>query len=163
MERDYNVTPTRVNFPCIIWFTGQPGSGKTQLGVMLSEFHHGFLIDGDELRSTLPMVSFTQWGRKRNVGRAQIIAKFLYSQSYSVCVAVVAPYRDQREVFKADCKADDVRLLEVYLHTESRIKKEFHVRDYQKPLNDHLDIDTGKLSIKQSVEAVHEAIRTLYR
>ena len=89
----------------IVWFTGLAGAGKTTAAKAT-----GYLvIDADIVRRVYPE-SFDEAGRRRNVQRIQEIAAVLDAHGYDVAVACIAPYRDQREAFKA---AHDVT--EVYL------------------------------------------------
>jgi adenylylsulfate kinase-like enzyme len=82
----------------IIWFTGLPGAGKTTLMKLMPDNFIG--IDADVVREVYPE-DFTEEGRRRNVQRIQETAATLNAHGYDVAVACIAPYRDQREAFKA--------------------------------------------------------------
>lgn len=133
----------------IIWFTGQPGSGKSTLAELVGA---DFLVDGDDLRK-LDNPGYDEDGRRQNIDRAQAIAAYLDDQGYSVAVALVSPYRDQRERFKT---ARAVH--EFYLHTDSDLRQEYHVAEYEPPLTTYTDIDTGRLSIREAVRLVHRTL-----
>lgn len=142
----------------IIWLTGQPGSGKTTLANSLKKYyedidmkvHH---IDGDDLRLIFDNKDYTEWGRRRNVERAQDISQYLNYKSI-VIVSVIAPFRDQRENFKRKTK-----VVEVYVHTtDIRGKEHYHVKDYEEPLNGFIDIDTTNDTI---LESTHKIIKEL--
>ena len=136
----------------IVWLTGQPGAGKTTLANRLEGF---IVVDGDDLRELMPNPGYSEVGRRQNIDRAQAIAAFLDREGFDVAVALVAPYRDQREAFKA---AHDV--LEVYVHTtESRGREQFHTPDYERPLEGFVDIDTS-CSVDEAVRIVHRALAT---
>jgi adenylylsulfate kinase len=126
----------------IYWFTGQPGSGKTTLANKLVEYftnnytfvHH---IDGDDLRDVFNNKDYSEWGRRKNVERAQDIALYLNSKS-NVVVSLVSPFKDQREMFK-----DKAKVKEIYVHTtEERGREQFHVQDYEIPTENFIDLDT---------------------
>lgn len=137
----------------IYWFTGQPGSGKSTLATLLSgrRFPVQNIVDGDSLRQLFPE-SYDKHGRRRNVERAQVIARYLNDAGYDVCVALVSPYRQQRELFRSICGRD---LCEIYLHTTAdRGKGAFQVADYEPPLRPDLNFDTGQLTIAQCVNAI---------
>lgn len=141
----------------IYWFTGQPGSGKTTLAkhlyTYLTSDNKGgvIIIDGDDLRDIFQNKDYSENGRRKNIERAQEIAKFLNIKGYTVIVSVVSPYRDQREFFK---KTNSV--VEIYVHTtDERGRENFHVRDYQPPSEDYVDIDTTN---KKEVDSFIELI-----
>lgn len=134
----------------IYWFTGQPGAGKTTLANKLVEYftnnytfvHH---IDGDDLRDVFNNQDYSEWGRRKNVERAQDIARYLNSKS-NVVVSLVSPFRDQREMFK-----DMVRVKEIYVHTtDIRGRENYHVSDYEPPTGNFIDIDTTNKTIMES-------------
>ena len=151
----------------IIWFTGQPGSGKTTLAREFASFlseensNSVTVIDGDYLRKHLLPLGFGTTDRQKNVDRAQAIAAFYNSVGEDTCVAVVAPYRDQRERFKKFMGKD---MLEVHVHGDSTYKIEYHVKDYQPPLENFLDIDTGAfIPTKNIMQIINREIRSLHR
>jgi adenylylsulfate kinase-like enzyme len=125
----------------IYWFTGQPGAGKTTLANNLSDYFgklNTIIIDGDDLRDIFSNKDYSETGRRKNIERAQDIALFLNSKGYTVLVALVSPYKDQRESFK---KLSDV--VEIYVHTsEDRGRDNYHVQDYDPPTENFIDIDT---------------------
>jgi adenylylsulfate kinase len=129
----------------IYWFTGQPGHGKTTLAKILKEYikfnksyKEIFHIDGDDLREILINKDYTRKGRESNIRTAQSIALYLENKGFDVIVSLVSPYRELREEFK---KRTNVK--EIYVHTkEIRGREDFHV-DYEEPINDFIDIDTG--------------------
>ena len=86
----------------IYWLTGQPGAGKTTLGnwIMASFPTKSTHIDGDDMRECFQDKDYSEIGRRRNVERAQNIAKFMHHKGNTVVVSFVSPYRDQREYFK---------------------------------------------------------------
>jgi adenylylsulfate kinase len=134
----------------IYWFTGQPGAGKTTLANKLVQYftnnytfvHH---IDGDDLRNIFNNKDYTEWGRRKNVERAQDIALYLNSKS-NVVVSLVSPFKDQREMFK-----DMVKVKEIYVHTtDMRGRENYHVSDYEAPTSNFIDIDTTDKTITES-------------
>ena len=126
----------------IYWFTGQPGHGKTVLGKKLVEKLNtgAFHIDGDHLREIFHNKDYSESGRRKNIDLAQKIAHYLENQGKDVVVSLVSPYRDQRESFK-DLMGDS--LVELYVHTtEVRGREDCHVDNYEKPVENFIDIDT---------------------
>ncbi|MDC0878877.1 adenylyl-sulfate kinase [Candidatus Marinimicrobia bacterium] len=148
----------------IIWLTGQPGSGKTTLANHLKEklekdnpSKNVIIVDGDDLRDITTNKDYSRKGREKNIRTAQKIAQFLYNKKFIVLVALVAPYRNIRESLKKECS-----VLECFLSTsEVRGREHFFAEDYEKPLENYLDIDTGKYSIDDSVELIYQQLNDL--
>ena len=145
----------------VIWFTGQPGSGKTTLAkeiqgrpVYLKTFGDKSYdkiihIDGDDLREIVDNKDYSEKGRRKNIQFAIDMAKVMDDKGYLVIVSMVSPYRDQREKLKMERN-----IAEFYCHTtEIRGKEDYFVEDYEPPLHNFTDIDTNKL-IKVSVYEV---------
>jgi len=141
----------------IVWLTGQPGSGKTTIARALAESGAFRVLDGDDLRELMPNPGYDEAGRRQNIDRAQAIAAYLSHYGEWVAVALVSPYRDQREAFKA---THDV--LEVYLHTdEIRGREHYFVADYEPPQENYVDIDTGTASVEEAVRIIYRAMATV--
>ena len=141
----------------IYWFTGQPGAGKTTLVNNLLD-HFGksntIIIDGDDLRDIFENKDYSEVGRRKNIERAQDIAFFLDKKGFTVLVALVSPYKDQRESFK---KVADV--IEVYVNTsEDRGRNMYHVENYEPPTENFIDIDTTN---KTETDSYYEILNTI--
>jgi len=89
----------------ITWFTGLPGSGKTTAAIK----NGGILVDAEIMRSVRPE-GFDEAGRRRNVERVQDIAAYLHAAGHNVSVACIAPYKEQRDVFRGECDVQEVYL-----------------------------------------------------
>ncbi len=149
----------------IIWLTGQPGSGKTTLAKafidkILNENPSAKIInlDGDDLRSINQNKDYSKEGRIKNISTAISIMRFLANKNYICVVSIVAPYKLLRDELK-----DEFPFLEVYLHTEEiRGREDFFAKDYEKPTDPkHLSIDTGRLNIKESLNAILNVYRKM--
>lgn len=132
----------------IYWFTGQPGAGKTVLAELLKVkleaprnfAYKTYRIDGDEMRDLFSNKDYSIKGRIANIDAAQKIAHYLHNQELDVIVSLVSPYLDQREEFK---KILGDQLIEFYIHTNTkRGREQYHVKGYQPPLNNFIDVDT---------------------
>ena len=140
----------------IYWFTGQPGAGKTSIAeVLLTHLpKNTFHVDGDDLREIFNNKDYSETGRRKNIELAQHITHFLHNKGTNVVVSLVSPYRDQREEFKQKI-GDDI--IEIYVHTENlRGREDFHVKNYEEPLDNFLDMDTSDVLIQNCVEKILE-------
>ena len=164
----------------VIWFTGQPGSGKTTLAERFIEDKLiNFMkiiprnivhIDGDYIRKTLAKQEsedYSRDGRFKLINWAKDTSVFLVSKGFLPVVSMVSPYRWMREDLKMIGKGTHCsklqpvfKVLEVYCHTtEVRDKEEYFVEDYQPPITNYLDMDTTNKSIEECLDE----ILTLYR
>ena len=140
----------------IYWFTGQPGAGKTSIAeVLINKLpNNTFHVDGDDLREIFNNKDYSETGRRKNIELAQHITHFLHNKGTNVVVSLVSPYRDQREEFKQKI-GDDI--IEIYVHTENlRGREDFHVKNYEEPLDNFLDMDTSDVIIETCVNKILE-------
>ena len=133
----------------VIWFTGQPGSGKTTLAKeMLSKFNNDKVIhiDGDDLRNVLDNKDYSEKGRRKNIQFAIDMAKVMESKGYLVIVSLVSPYRELRygNIF--------------YLNTTRKLRKEHWVDSYEQPIKEFTNINTDK-SIEECVDEILNVCR----
>jgi len=145
----------------IYWFTGQPHSGKTTLADSLKENHlpHAFRIDGDEMRELFANKDYSEKGRRANIDAAQKIAHYLHNQGKDVIVSLVSPYKDQREEFK---NLLTWQIKEIYVNYDpekgKRGREDYWVKEYDKPTDNFLDIDTILDSPEESLIKVYNYI-----
>jgi adenylylsulfate kinase len=138
----------------IIWLTGQPGSGKTTIceEILKIRDYRVFHVDGDDLRDLFENKDYSETGRRKNIELAQQIAQYLHNQGKDVLISLVSPYKDQRDRFKE--KMGD-NLVEVYIHTtEIRGREDFFVKEYEKPTERYLSINTTNESVEESTKKV---------
>ena len=142
----------------IYWFTGQPSSGKTTLALLLKQHlqlekknwrKDVFHVDGDHLREIYKNKDYSEQGRQTNIKNAQSLVEYLHICECDVVVSIVAPYKDLRDEFK-ERMGDN--LIELYVHTtEERERDHYHVKDYQPPSENYIDIDTTLDSPEESL------------
>ena len=148
----------------VLWFTGQPGSGKTTLtNRFIEDKLIGFMkiqpirivhIDGDDLREIVDNKDYSEKGRRENINLAMNLVRFMDNKGFTVVVSLVSPYRDQREELKMERN-----VAEFYLHTtEIRGKEDYFVENYEPPLDNFIDIDTDKL-----IEECTDEVLIVYR
>jgi len=146
----------------VYWFTGQPLHGKTVLGKKLHSFlktekrnwrKDVFHLDGDDLRELTINKDYSPEGRINNIRNAQMIVKYLHTQGCDVVVSLVAPYRGLREELKEEVGFENFQ--EFYVHTtEKRERDQFHVKDYEAPEFEFIDVDTTKDSPDKSFSKI---------
>jgi len=149
----------------VIWFTGQPGSGKTTLSNEFAKkvlYSHFYLkgkiiqIDGDDLREVLDNKDYSEQGRRKNIQFAIDMAKVMDGKGYLVLVSLVSPYRDMREKLKSNRN-----IAEFYIHsTRPTEKEQYWVDDYQPPLTNFTDINTDK-PIEECVDEILNVYRQM--
>ncbi len=146
----------------IIWFTGQPNSGKTTLALELVHLLHEMrkditatILDGDSLRKVTRNTDYTKDGRRRNVQTAITLAINSDSSNNYTVVSLVSPFRDLRESLKNNSKNI---VKEVYLHS-NRLREGKMVDYYEPPLTNYLDIDTDKHTIEESIKLILDYIK----
>lgn len=142
----------------IYWFTGQPSSGKTTLALLLKQHlqlekknwrKDVFHVDGDHLREIYKNKDYSEQGRRTNIKNAQSLVEYLHICECDVVVSIVAPYKDLRDDFK-ERMGDN--LIELYVHTtEERERDMYHVKDYQPPTKNYIDVDTTSDSPEESL------------
>jgi len=150
----------------VLWFTGQPGSGKTTLAnKFIDDKLIRFMkiqpvrivhIDGDDLREVVDNKDYSEKGRRENINLAMNLARFMDNKGFIVIVSLVSPYRDQREELKMERN-----IAEFYLHTtEIRGKEDYFAEGYEPPLHNFTDIDTNK-PIEECVDEILDVYRQM--
>lgn len=126
----------------IYWLTGQPGAGKSTQAEWLASTFPGkaTIVDGDDIREIFDNKDYSEAGRRKNIELAQNIAHFLHKKELIVIVALVSPYKDQRDQFKEKLGKN---LVELYIHcSDERGREQFHVANYEPPTENFIDVDT---------------------
>jgi|TARA_X000001036_G_scaffold430485_1_gene463222 adenylylsulfate kinase len=145
-----------------LWLTGQPASGKTTLANMLIDYFKTnennkefFNIDGDDLRDLFQNKDYSKKGRYANIRLGMSIAAYLINKNKIPIISLVSPYRELREEFK-----EKYKVLEIYLYTtEIRGREKYFVKDYEKPLQNFIEIDTTNQSEKESLNEILNVYR----
>lgn len=161
----------------ILWFTGLSGSGKSTISVALEkklyeQNIHTYRLDGDNVRHGLNNnLGFSPDDRTENIRRVGEVSKLMIDAGLFTLAAFISPYRRDRDQVRGLVNPNE--FLEVYvdasletceardpkgLYKKARLGeiKEFTGIDapYEEPIDPEIIIDTNKLSIDESVEAI---------
>src|SRR3954449_11223958 len=106
-----------------IWMTGLPGSGKSTIasGVeasLLAAGRSAYILDGDNLRHGLNGdLGFSAADRAENVRRTAEVSALLADAGVVVLVALVSPYRADRDAARAVHAERGLPFFEVHVAT----------------------------------------------
>ncbi len=112
----------------VLWLTGFSGSGKSTIADAVERKLHSlgirsFVLDGDNLRSGLNKdLGFTPEDRAENVRRVAEVSRLMYDAGLVVVVALVSPFRADREAARA--LFDDGEFLEAWVDTPIEVAME---------------------------------------
>lgn len=163
--------------PCILWFTGLSGSGKSTIAnaVELELFKRGrktYLLDGDNVRHGLNKdLGFSEQDRIENIRRIGEVAKLFVDSGLIVLTAFISPFKSDRQIARSLVKYDE--FIEVFIDTplevcEQRDPKGLYkkARDgaiknftgisspYEAPEEPQIHIKTDEHSIEECVDIV---------
>jgi len=166
----------------ILWFTGLSGAGKSSLShAVEEELHsmgcHTFVLDGDNVRHGLCAdLGFSAEDREENIRRVGELSKLFIEAGVIVLTAFISPFRSDRERVRSLVPHGD--FLEIYCDSplevcEGRDVKGLYKRarageikdftgissPYEAPVDPELAVETGALSIEDSVATVMELLR----
>jgi bifunctional enzyme CysN/CysC len=92
--------------PCVLWFTGLSGSGKSTIANLVEKaLHdrgvHTMILDGDNVRHGLNRdLGFTEADRVENIRRVGEVAKLFVESGLVVLTCFISPFRAERQMVK---------------------------------------------------------------
>lgn len=107
--------------PCILWFTGLSGSGKSTVAnavenKLLQLNCHTYLLDGDNIRMGLNKgLTFSAQDRIENIRRIGEVAKLFVDSGTIVLTAFISPFIADRKQVRALVDYDE--FVEVFIDT----------------------------------------------
>jgi len=107
--------------PCILWFTGLSGSGKSTIANALEEMlyynaNFTYLLDGDNIRHGLNHdLDFDDASRVENIRRVGEVAKLFVDSGQIVLSAFISPFISDREIVKSLVKEEE--FIEIFIDT----------------------------------------------
>ena len=163
--------------PCIVWFTGLSGAGKSAIANLVEKkLHamgrHTYLLDGDNVRHGLNKdLGFTEADRVENIRRVAEVARLMADAGLIVLVAFISPFRAERRMARELVSAGE--FCEVFVDTplevaEQRDKKGLYKKarrgelknftgidsPYEPPESPEVRIDTTKIAPEDAAESV---------
>jgi bifunctional enzyme CysN/CysC len=88
--------------PCILWFTGLSGAGKSTIANLVEKRLHAaghmtYLLDGDNVRHGLNRdLGFTDADRVENIRRVAEVSRLMVDAGLIVLVSFISPFRSER-------------------------------------------------------------------
>lgn len=111
--------------PCVLWFTGLSGSGKSTIANALEEvlYNNGnftYLLDGDNVRHGLNKdLGFDDNSRVENIRRIGEVSKLFVDSGQIVLSAFISPFIKDREIVSD--LLDNGEFIEVFVDTPLEI------------------------------------------
>ena len=168
--------------PCVLWFTGLSGAGKSTIANTLEKrLHamgrHTYLLDGDNVRHGLNKdLGFTDADRVENIRRVAEAAKLFVDAGLIVMVSFISPFRSERRM--ARDLFGEGEFIEIFVDTpleicEARDPKGLYVKAraglitnftgidslYEPPERAELKLDTSKATPESLTDTVLAELR----
>ncbi len=163
--------------PCVLWFTGLSGSGKSTIANLVEKkLHslgrHTYILDGDNVRHGLNRdLGFTDADRVENIRRVGETAKLLVDMGMITLVSFISPFTSERRMAREMVEANE--FIEIYVDTsleecERRDVKGLYAKArageikhftgidsaYEVPELADIHIDGNKTSAEQAAEQI---------
>ena len=163
--------------PCLLWFTGLSGSGKSTIANALDvalhkRGYHTFLLDGDNVRHGLCSdLGFSDDDREENIRRVGEVCKLFADAGLIVMSAFISPFTSDRRMVRKLFPAGE--FIEVFMDTpletcEERDPKGLYRKarsgeikhftgidsPYEVPSHPELRLDTSTMSVEACVDTL---------
>jgi bifunctional enzyme CysN/CysC len=168
--------------PCILWFTGLSGAGKSTIANLVEKQLHAdgrqtYLLDGDNVRHGLNKdLGFTDQDRVENIRRVAEVARLMVDAGLIVIVSFISPFRSERRMARGLVEAGE--FIEVFVDTplaqaEARDVKGLYKKarrgelknftgidsPYEAPESPEIHLDTGQLTPEAAAVRVIKYLR----
>jgi bifunctional enzyme CysN/CysC len=163
--------------PCVLWFTGLSGSGKSTIANLVDQkLHamrrHTYLLDGDNVRHGLNKdLGFTDVDRVENIRRIAEVARLMVDAGLIVLTAFISPFRSERRMARA--LLPEGEFIEVFVDTplalaEARDPKGLYKKaragalknftgidsPYEEPEAAEIRVNTSTMSAERAAETI---------
>lgn len=163
--------------PATVWLTGLSGAGKSTIAFelerrLMAQGHMAFVLDGDNVRHGLNRdLGFSHLDRTENIRRIAEVAKLFNDAGLVVITAFISPYAQDRAMARKIIGEE--RFIETHLCAaisvcEERDPKGLYRKaragvifnftgisaPYEAPERAELRIDTGRMTVEESVKEI---------
>ena len=163
--------------PCILWFTGLSGSGKSTIANTLERRlyelgNHTYLLDGDNIRHGLNSdLGFDDESRIENIRRIGEVAKLFVDSGMIVLTAFISPFKSDREEVRVLVEEDE--FIEIFIDASIDIcerrdpkglykkAREGEIKNftgidspYEVPANPEIYLMNGEVAIDDNVDII---------
>jgi adenylylsulfate kinase len=114
--------------PCMIWFTGLSGAGKSTVANALDDMlfqhqKHTYLLDGDNVRHGLNKdLGFSDTDRIENIRRIGEVGRLFVDSGLIVLSAFISPFRSDRQMVRSLFPVGE--FIEVFVDTDLAVCEE---------------------------------------
>ena len=163
--------------PCVVWFTGLSGSGKSTIANILEQKLHTigkrtYLLDGDNVRHGLNKdLGFTDADRVENIRRVAEVSKLMADAGLITLVSFISPFKSERQMARDLLSSDE--FFEIFVNTpleecEKRDPKGLYKKAragelknftgidslYEEPENPDLILDTASSNAEELTDQI---------
>jgi len=163
--------------PCVLWFTGLPGSGKSTIAnaleaLLFQRGMHSYVLDGDNVRHGLNRdLGFTAADRVENIRRVAEVAALMADAGLVVLVSFISPFRSERAMARELMRPGE--FIEVFVDApltvcEARDPKGLYRKarqgqianftgldsPYEPPENPEIRLDTSAMTIDRTIASL---------
>jgi len=170
--------------PCVLWFTGLSGAGKSTIANLVEKRLHALgvhttTLDGDNVRHGLNKdLGFTEADRVENIRRVAEVSRLMVNAGLVVLVSFISPFRAERDMARELVGAGE--FCEVFVDTplaeaERRDEKGLYAKarrgqltnftgidsPYEEPLDPEIRIDTTATAPEEAAELIVDRLRVM--